>query len=232
MVINLRRCDGCIGLGLPPQCTQSCILGHHVPVGMEWIQVYEYEFERGGTYFLPAPCMMCENSPCVNVCPVGATFHTPEGLVLIDQQRCIGCRLCMAACPYQRRFFNWGSPKIPSAATSYQYSVERQVPAIKGTVMKCDFCPDMAREGVVPFCISGCPRKAIWYGDLEEDIATNSEEVVKLSRYLAKNQAYRFKEELGTQPRVFYVPGHGQDVGRNPYQSGLRKVTWPGESQE
>jgi len=231
MVINLRRCDGCIGLNLPPQCTQSCILGHQAPVGMEWIQVYEYEFENGGSYFLPAPCMMCQNAPCVAVCPVGATFATPEGVVLVDQQRCIGCRLCMAACPYQRRFFNWGAPQVPPEARSGQYNVEHQRPAIKGTVMKCDFCPDLARTGVVPFCVSGCPRKAIWYGDLEEDIATNSEDVVKLSRFLAHNQAYRFKEDLSTQPRVYSLPGHGQDVGRNPYQSGLLKVTWPGESQ-
>jgi molybdopterin-containing oxidoreductase family iron-sulfur binding subunit len=232
MVINLRRCDGCIGLNLPPQCTQSCILGHYGPVGMQWIEVFEHEFEQGGSYFLPAPCQMCQNAPCVNVCPVAATFTTPEGLVLIDQKRCIGCRLCMAACPYQRRFFNWGDPVIPPEALFAEYSVERQVPAIKGTVMKCDFCPDMARAGLVPYCVSGCPRKAIWFGDLEEDMATNTEEIVKLSRFLAENQAYRFKEDLGTKPRVYYLPGYGQDVGRTPYQTGLLKVTWPWASTE
>ena len=67
MVIDLRRCDGCIGLGLPPQCTQACILGRMVPVGMEWIQVFEDDLPRGGTYFLPAPCMHCQNTPCLNV---------------------------------------------------------------------------------------------------------------------------------------------------------------------
>ncbi|MBI4294624.1 MAG: 4Fe-4S dicluster domain-containing protein [Chloroflexi bacterium] len=229
MVINLRRCDGCTGLNLPPQCTNGCILGHLSPVGMQWIEVFEYKFEHGGSYFLPAPCMHCENAPCNNVCPVGATFTTPEGAVLIDQNRCIGCRLCMAACPYQRRFFNWGEPKQPPMAREMKYSPEHQLPAKKGTVMKCDFCPDMAREGGVPYCIMSCPRRALWYGDLEEDIATNSRDVVQLSRFLAENQAFRLKEELGTKPRVYYIPGHGQDVGRSPYDGSLRPVSWPEE---
>ncbi|MBI4297768.1 MAG: 4Fe-4S dicluster domain-containing protein [Chloroflexi bacterium] len=232
MVINLRRCDGCIGLNLPPQCTQACILGHYVPHGMQWIQVFEYKFEMGGSYFMPTPCMQCENAPCNNVCPVGATFTTPEGVVLIDQKRCIGCRICMAACPYNRRFFNWGDPDLPPEALFAEYDIERQVPAIRGTVMKCGFCAHMARQGMVPFCVAGCPRRAIWYGDLEEDIATDTKEVVQFSRFLAENQAFRLKEELGTKPRVFYLPGYGQDVGRTPYQTGLRPVTWPwGSSQ-
>jgi len=109
MVIDLRRCDGCQSVGKPPQCTEACIEGHLVPEPMEWIQVYEEELPGGGTRFVPAPCMHCQNAPCVNVCPVAATFATPEGVVLIDQNRCIGCRICMAACPYDRRFFNWGS---------------------------------------------------------------------------------------------------------------------------
>ncbi|MBI2858689.1 MAG: 4Fe-4S dicluster domain-containing protein [Chloroflexi bacterium] len=227
MVIDMRRCDGCVGLGVPPQCTQACIMGRLVPAGMEWIQVFEYKMELGGTYFLPAPCQHCQNPPCLNVCPVGATFATPEGVVLIDQERCIGCRICMAACPYSRRFFNWGEPKVPKESLTMKYSPETQMPATRGTVMKCDFCPDLARMGLVPYCVTGCPRKAIYYGDLEEDLATNSQDVIQVSRFLALNQGYRLKEELNTQPRVFYIPGHGQDVGRTPYQSGLKPATWP-----
>jgi len=227
MVFDLKRCDGCTGLNLPPQCTQSCINGHYAPSGMQWIQVFEYKFEQGGSYYLPAPCMQCESAPCNNVCPVGATFTTPEGVVLIDQKRCIGCRLCMAACPYDRRFFNWGEPKLPAEARFAEYSVETQVPAIKGTVMKCAFCAHLVKEGMVPFCVAGCPRKAIYYGDLEEDVATDSKQVVKLSKFLAENSAFRLKDDLGTQPRVYYLPGYGQDVGRNPRQTGLRPVTWP-----
>ncbi|MBI4313056.1 MAG: 4Fe-4S dicluster domain-containing protein [Chloroflexi bacterium] len=227
MVIDLRRCDGCQGIDLPPQCTQACIQGHYAPEPMQWIQVYEQEAPGDGTKFMPTPCMQCQNAPCVNACPVGATFATPEGTVLIDQQRCIGCRLCMAACPYDRRFFNWGTPPVPLESVLADYHVEHQIPAQRGTVMKCDFCPDMARAGKLPYCAQACPTNAIYYGDLEEDIATNGVEVVKLSRFLAENESFRQKEELGTKPRVYYLDGHGQAVGRSPYHRGKKATTWP-----
>ncbi len=227
MVIDLRRCDGCQQLDVSPRCTQACIEGHYGPEPMEWIECYEADLAGGGTQFIPTPCQHCQNAPCVNVCPVGATFATPEGVVLIDQERCIGCRLCMAACPYDRRFFNWGQPPVPTAAMLADYHPETQVPAIKGTVMKCDFCPDMARAGKLPYCVQACSNKAIYYGDLEEDIITNGDEVVRLSLFLTENSAYHLKEELGTQPRVFYIPGHGQAVGRDPYHRGRKPTTWP-----
>jgi len=227
MVIDLRRCDGCQSVGTPPQCTAACIQGHFAPEPMEWIQVYEAPLEGRGTQFIPTPCQQCQNPPCVNVCPVGATFSTPEGTVLIDQQRCIGCRLCMEACPYDRRFFNWGTAPIPPEAMFMDYSPEHQSPAIRGTVMKCDFCPDMARAGRLPYCAQGCPNRAIYYGDLEEDLATNGTEVVKLSRFLAENNAVRLKEELGTEPRVRFIPGHGEQVGRRPTVTGRKPTVWP-----
>jgi molybdopterin-containing oxidoreductase family iron-sulfur binding subunit len=163
----------------------------------------------------------------VNVCPVAATFSTPEGTVLIDQNRCIGCRICMAACPYDRRFFNWGTAPTPPEARLADYSAEHQVPAKKGTVMKCDFCPDMARSGTLPYCVQGCPHDAIYYGDLEEDIATNGSAIVAASRFLSQNQAYRLKEDLKTKPRVYYIPGHGEAVGRDPFTKGRLATTWP-----
>ncbi len=227
MIIDLRRCDGCQSQGTPPQCTLACIEGHFAPEPMEWIEIYEAELAGGGTQFIPAPCMQCQDPPCVNVCPVAATFSTPEGPVLIDQDRCIGCRLCMAACPYDRRFFNWGDPPIPPEALLADYSPEHQAPAKKGTVMKCDFCPEMARAGTLPFCIQACPNDAIYYGDLEEDIATNGREVVSFSDYLAENNSYRLKEELGTQPRVHYIPGHGELVGRDRETEGRMDTRWP-----
>ncbi|MBI2965741.1 MAG: 4Fe-4S dicluster domain-containing protein [Chloroflexi bacterium] len=227
MVIDLRRCDGCQSIGLPPQCTAACIQGHYAPEPMEWVQVYEHELPDNGTQFVPTPCMQCQNAPCVNVCPVAATFTTPEGVVLIDQDRCIGCRMCMAACPYDRRFFNWGDPPVPPESLLADYDPEHQVPARRGTVMKCDFCPDMARAGKLPYCAQGCPSNAIYYGDLEEDIATNGQELVKLSRFLKEAQAYELKAELGTKPRVHYIPGHGQALGRDPDLPGRKATRWP-----
>ncbi len=216
MVIDLKKCEGCVTIDSPPQCTQACIAGHYVPKGQEWIQVFEVDMPGGGSYFMPTPCFHCEAAPCVNVCPVAATYHTDEGVVLVDQMRCIGCRFCMAACPYPRRFFNWGEPDIPPEALFAEYSPERQVPAIKGTVMKCDFCPDMLRNGSLPDCVTGCPMKALYMGDLVEDKATNGVDVVRLSTFLDQGNAYRYKEDLGTQPRVWFLPGHGQDFGRLP----------------
>ena len=228
MVIDLRSCDGCVDHGQPPQCTQACVYGRAVPAEMQWIQVYEHELPGGGTQFVPTPCMQCVNAPCVNVCPVGATFATPEGVVLIDQERCIGCRLCMAACPYQRRFFNWGEPAIPEQAVFAEYNVESQIPAKRGTVMKCDFCAERPREGGLPYCVQACPHNAIYYGDEEEDIATNGQQVVKLSKFLSDNQAYRLKEDLGTKPSVYYIPGHGELAGRHPFdEKKPEPVIWP-----
>ena len=228
MVIDLKKCDGCTGLGIPPQCTQACISGHYVPKGMRWIQVFEPELPGDGSFFLPAPCYHCENAPCVNVCPVAATYHNKDGIVLIDQRRCIGCRFCLAACPYHRRFFNWGTPQLPPEAAFAEYSPERQIPAIKGTAMKCDFCPDMMRGGKLPHCVSACPRKVLYMGDLNEDFASNGAEVVKLSKFLAENDAYQYKEDLGTQPRVWYLPGHGQLFGMKPDDHlKLYENTWP-----
>ncbi len=227
MVIDLRRCDGCQSVGTAPRCTEACIQGHFAPEPMEWIQVYEAPLGEKGTQFIPTPCQQCQNAPCVNVCPVGATFATPEGTVLIDQQRCIGCRICMEACPYDRRFFNWGNAPQPPEALFMEYSPEHQSPAIRGTVMKCDFCPDMARAGRLPYCAQGCRNHAIYYGDLEEDVATNGVDVVVLSRLLAEGNAYRLKEDLGTEPRVHYIPGHGEAVGRRASTRGRKPTQWP-----
>ena len=233
MVIDLKKCEGCVTIDAPPRCTQACINGHFVPKGQQWIEVYEVELPGGGTYFMPVPCQHCENAPCVNVCPVAATYHTKEGIVLVDHHRCIGCRMCMAACPYHRRFFNWGTPELPPEAAFAEYSPENPIPAVKGTVIKCVLSAHLLRDGKLPYCVMGCPMKALYMGDLNEDIASNGIEVVKLSQFLDENDAFRYKEELGTQPRVWYLPGHGQDFGRKPDDPRqFKPVTWSWGEEE
>ncbi len=237
MVIDLRACDGCTGIGLPPQCTQYCNWGRYVPEGQQWIEVYEVSHEEAAAHhfpeaprsFLAAPCMQCQNAPCVNVCPVGATFHTPEGMVLIDQERCIGCRLCMAACPYDRRFFNWGEPEQPAFVRNLPYDIRTQVPAIRGTVMKCDFCTEQLAAGGLPFCVEGCPNGAIYVGDLEEGIATNGDRMVRLADLLNQDGVSRYREELGTEPRVYYIHGHGEAASDEEERGPFRKdrLEWP-----
>lgn len=205
MVVDLRRCDGC------DQCTRACQEMHYLPKDQSWIKVYKMEGPSGMTYSLPRTCMMCESPPCEKVCPVKATYKDEEGIVLVDQQKCIGCRICMAACPYEARYFNFEDlPKTP--ATIGPATPEHPVPQQKGTVGKCVFCIHQLRFGKIPYCVESCTMAAIYIGDLVEDVATNGRETVKLSQFLKKNDAIRYKEELGTGPRVYYILGHGQDL--------------------
>ncbi len=213
MVVDLRKCEGCVTQGKPPQCAEGCNTEHYVPSGQQWMRVMRVEDDKG-SHFLPRPCMHCENAPCLNVCPVGATFRTNEGTVLVNHERCIGCRMCMAACPYGARSFNWAEPENPPGATFAEYSPDNPLPHRRGTVEKCTLCAHTLKDGKLPACASACPMNAIYLGDLVSDRATNGKEVVKLSRFISENNAFRLKEELGTRPRVWYVPGHGQDFGR------------------
>jgi len=233
MVIDLSKCEGCVTIGQPPQCTQACIKMHFVPNGQKWIEVYKIILLGGWSYYMPTPCFQCENAPCVKVCPVKATYHNEEGIVLIDHTRCIGCRLCIAACPYQRRFFNWGTPSLAPEAFFAQYSPEFPVPAKRGTVIKCMFCAHLLKAGKLPGCVAGCPMKALYMGDFNSNMASNGVEIVQLSKFLDENSAYRYKEELGTQPRVWYLPGHGQSFGRNSKDiRELKPSVWLGSEDK
>ena len=138
----------------------------------------------------------------------------------------------MAACPYERRFFTWGEPPIPPQALFVEKSSEHQVGLQKGVVAKCDFCPEMAWAGRLPFCAQACPQSALYYGDFEEDLATNGQEVVRVSEYLSHNPTFRYKEDQGTRPRVYYVTGHGEEAGRDPESHGRKPSTWPGQNLE
>lgn len=213
VAIDLRKCDGCVTQDKAPQCAEGCNAAHFVPKGQAWIRVFKVE-EEDGSFYMPRPCMHCENAPCLNVCPVGATYRTGEGIVLVNHERCIGCRMCMSACPYGARSFNWTEPENPPGATFAQYSPEHPIPHRRGTVEKCMLCAHDLKDGKLPGCAQSCPMHAIYLGDLVQDVATNGKEVVKLSRFLAESHAFRLKEELGTRPRVWYVRGHGEEFGR------------------
>ena len=203
MVIDLAKCDGC------KKCTEACQEMHFTESDREWIKVFKMkDADATAPYYFPKPCFHCDNPPCTKVCPVNATFKRQDGIVLIDNERCIGCRMCMAACPYSTRFFNWSHPAPAQTAAigNIPYSPEQSVPRRMGTVEKCDFCPDMIRQGKMPACATTCPMNAIYFGDQNEDAVTNASGVtVKFSQFLEDNAGYRHLEELGTEPRVYYL---------------------------
>lgn len=203
-VIDMRRCDGC------GKCTKACQEEHFLAPNQTWIRVYQESDKDGRNYFMPVLCQQCDNPPCTKVCPVGATYKNAEGVVLVDQSICIGCRTCMAACPYAARYFNWTQPP-PIPPNVHPHTMpEFPVPQKMGTVGKCILCVHNTDVGKLPACVDACPMQALYIGDMTTDSATNGHETVKLSTFLRDNDAVRLKEELGTQPRTWYILGHGQ----------------------
>jgi dimethyl sulfoxide reductase iron-sulfur subunit len=203
MVFDLRKCDGC------GKCQDACDAMHYLHPDQPWIKIHQMQDSEGQSYFMPQPCMQCEDPPCTKVCPVKATYRVADGVTLIDETRCIGCRMCLAACPYEARTFAWRDP-LPAPQSIVGPSPEFPVPQVKGTAGKCVMCVHNTRVGKLPGCVSGCTMDAIYLGDLVTDVMTNGTETYRLSDYLRDNDAFRLREELNTRPRVYYVAGHGQ----------------------
>ncbi len=199
MVVDLAKCKNA------RKCVNACDKHHNLTPDRPYIKVLEMrDNEKSSPYWMPKKCFQCDNPPCVKVCPVGATYKRTDGIVLVDNERCIGCRFCMAACPYSARVFNWGAP--PEGKLDLPYSPETSLPSKIGTVAKCDFCPDMLRDGKLPHCVPACPNGVIYFGDEIDDTVTNGDETVRLSTLLRDKAGYRYMEELGTKPRVYYLP--------------------------
>jgi len=211
MVIDLDRCEGC------GDCVVACALENNVPppapkattrTGLNWLRVFRLE-AAGRDVFLPMPCMQCgDETPCQSVCPQKAVeFDPATGIVGQIAERCLGCRYCMAACPYQSRVFNWHDPKWPAGmelTLNPTVSVRQ-----RGTVEKCNFCHGRwhsAREkaalagergpvAYTPACSEACPAQAITFGDL------NNREFAAAT---ASKECFRLLDSLGTGPKVFY----------------------------
>jgi len=215
MVIDLDRCTGC------QACVMACKAENNVPpVGakeanqgriISWMQVLtEEEEEHGGEVkrFVPRPCLQCDDPPCTKVCPVYATYRNPEGIVAQIYARCIGCRFCMAACPYNAKYFNWRPYQKEAAGQNPDVSLRP-----KGVVEKCTFCHhrlqkareralaerrELAPGEYVTACTEVCPARAIVFGDLSDP----GSEVFRLAR---SPRAFRLLEALGTKPKVIYL---------------------------
>ena len=203
MVIDLSKCRNA------RKCIAACQNAHELKPDQYHINVLQMqESANTASFHMPKPCQHCDNPPCVSVCPVDATYKRPDGIVLIDNERCIGCRFCMAACPYSARIFQWTEPKIPEASHTGDYDVELNVPQRKGTISKCLFSADRLREDKLPYCVEACPNGVYWFGDENEDAVTNgtTKETMRFSELVEKNAAYTLMPELGTKPRVYYLP--------------------------
>jgi molybdopterin-containing oxidoreductase family iron-sulfur binding subunit len=203
MVIDLSKCRDA------RKCIGACQSAHH-------LRPYEYhintlimqESSSTAPYYMPKPCQHCDNPPCVSVCPVDATFKRQDGVVLIDNERCIGCRFCIAACPYSARMFHWEEPLMSESDKGKPYNIELNVPQRKGTISKCLFSSDRLRLGKLPYCVSACPNGVYYFGDENQDAVTNgtTKETYRLSELLRVNAGYHLMPELGTKPRVYYLP--------------------------
>lgn len=196
MVIDLKRCIGCYG------CQLSCKAENGTPPGVFFARVLKHEegqFPTVRQLFLPVLCNHCEDPPCVEVCPTGATFKSKEdGIVDIDPDMCVGCRSCMMACPYGNRYIN-DKPQhyFPDGPTPFeqQRTARHQI----DVVMKCNFCRDRVKAGKQPACVANCPTVARIFGDLDDP---NSE----VSRLIKDRGGFPLHPELGTRPSVYYLP--------------------------
>ncbi len=206
MVVDIRKCkDDC------NECVKACHSTHNVPdfgnpkdeIKWIWHEDYEHSFPGQGHEYLEKAlehkqlmvlCNHCDNPPCVRVCPVQATFkRKSDGIVMMDFHRCIGCRCCMAACPYGSRSFNWRDPR------SHIDEVNPDFPTrSKGVVEKCNFCSERLAEGLLPACVEACKEKALIFGDLEDPDS-------EVRAILRSHFTIRRKPELGTRPQVYYI---------------------------
>jgi Fe-S-cluster-containing dehydrogenase component len=206
---NISKCKGF------RRCVEACINENNLArnVDMQYIRIfesdrgvvdlneadatYQHEVPVPGHFYLGTQCFQCANPPCVPVCPVGATWQEPDGIVVIDYNWCVGCRACMAACPYWARRFNWDAPEVPHEVVNPNQHYLGNRNRKQGCTEKCTFCVHRTRQGRLPACAEACPTGARVFGNL---LDPDSE----IRWVLANKPVFRLKEELGTEPRFWF----------------------------
>jgi Fe-S-cluster-containing dehydrogenase component len=212
MIIDLAKCKNA------RKCVEACQEGHMLPKDHEWMKLYLLQDDKNtAKYWFPRPCFHCDKPMCVSVCPVGATYKRSDGIVLVDNQRCIGCKFCMTGCPYSARVFNWKDPEV-KLPEGHVYDPETNIPPVEGTVGKCIFCADNLRKNLLPRCVTACPMGVIYFGDILEDTVSNGDETIRFSKLMLDRSGFRYREELGTLPSVYYLPPNQRMF---PVESGL-----------
>lgn len=205
MVIDVKACIGC------RKCVYACVKENNIgrDAGFTYIQVLEMEpgkidlehakldYTEAGSpdkWYLPVQCMQCAKPTCVYGCPVQATWKEPDGIVVVDYDKCIACRNCIVTCPYGARHFNWKEPEVPAAERNPKVPVEEKA----GVVEKCTFCIQRTRNGGTTACVEACPVGARTFGDLNDPES-------EVSILLKTRRVWRLKEESGTEPMIWYV---------------------------
>ena len=200
MVIDVKACVGC------RRCVYACVKENNIgrDSGFTYIQVLQMElgkvdiehseldYEEAGRpdkWYMPVQCMHCAKPTCVYGCPVKATWKEPDGIVIIDYNKCIACRNCMVTCPYGARHFNWVEPEVPEAEVNPEVPLEEKA----GVVEKCTFCVQRVRKGKTTACTEACPVGARKFGDLNDPES-------EVSILLRTRRVWRLKEELGNEP--------------------------------
>ena len=176
MVLDISKCIDC------KACTVACKIENNIPLiddnYRNWVaeEPLRGVFPKLGQSFIPGQCMQCGDPPCEKVCPTSATYINGDGIVLVDDKKCIGCKYCITACPYDARFYN-----------------EK-----RGAVDKCTFCVQRIYAGRLPACVETCPTKVRVFGDLNDPES-------EVSRLLTKYPHRVEKPDVGTQPFLFYL---------------------------
>lgn len=198
MVIDLKRCIGCNA------CTVACKQENTTPDGVFWTKVVSEEigtFPNVTRAYIPLLCNHCEEAPCERVCPTTATYHTEDGIVLVDENKCIGCGACITACPYKNRIklhkeaLERGLYRIGVLTPFEKQGYSRFVP---GTVLKCTFCHERVKEGMEPACAATCPTEARIFGDLDDPES-------KVRKLIQSRKGYQPLAHFNTRPKVFYI---------------------------
>jgi len=207
MVIDQAKCTGC------GYCTLACQAHNDVPPEIEWNRVISADVINGEPVYLARPCQHCDHAPCIGVCPVKASYKRSDGIVMMDYDRCIGCRYCEASCPYGARAFNWREFTGPNPAVP-EWGVPEIERRPRGVVEKCSFCYQRIDRGLAhgltpgvdpgasPACVVACPVGARSFGNLNDPHS-------EINRILAENPHIRLREDMGNETRVYYLPARG-----------------------
>jgi len=211
--LDLSRCIGC------RRCVYACVRENNQSRDPQIHYISVMEFDKGaasgmnlehatryydrekvpvpGHFTMPIQCQQCKHPPCTKVCPVQATWKEPDNIVVVDYNWCIGCRFCMAACPYGARKFNLADPEIPADEVNPNTHYLGNRPRYRGVVEKCTFCIQRTREGKYPACLDICPVGSRKFGNLLDPQS-------EIRRSIEEKRVFRLKEDMNTVPQFFY----------------------------